>query len=110
MPDAVRNYDGTKSKFNIMVAALLVYLGAADFILTSAPIHYATMSVALKADSDASALEFKEYFGPMYLRMAHNDVISILLPKTLPLATPGLPLEDLLRRPFHKTLPLPARV
>jgi len=63
-----------------MVASLLIYLGAADFILTSAPIHYATMSVASKADSDASALEFKEYFGPMNLRMAHNDVISILLP------------------------------
>jgi len=63
-----------------MVASLLVYLGAADFILTSAPIHYATMSVASKADSDAAALEFKEYFGPMNLRMAHNDVISILLP------------------------------
>ena len=47
-----------------MVAFLLVYLGAADFILTSAPIHYATMSVASKADSDAAALEFKEYSDP----------------------------------------------
>jgi len=35
---------------------------------------------------------------------------SQTLSKTLPLPTPGLPLEDLLRRPFHKTLPLPARV
>lgn len=80
VPDTVKNYDGTKSKFNSMTAALLVFLGAADFILTSAPIHYATMSAELKADSDASALEFDKYFGPMNLRMAHNDVINILLP------------------------------
>jgi len=38
------------------------------------------MPVALKADSDASVLEFHKYIGPMNLRMAHIDVISTLLP------------------------------
>jgi len=79
VPDAVKQYDGTKSKFNNMVASLLVFLGAADFILTSAPSNYATLSDTLKADSDSSALEFEQYFGHMNLRIAHNDIINILL-------------------------------
>ena len=79
MPDAVKHYDGTKSKFIGMVASLLVFLGAADFILTSAPSHFATLSDTLKAESDSSALEFTQYFGPMNLRIAHNDIINILL-------------------------------
>jgi len=79
MPDAVKHYDGTKGKFNGMVASLLVFLGAADFILTSAPSHYATLFETLKADSDSSAPEFTQYFGPMNLRIAHNDIIIILL-------------------------------
>jgi len=69
VPDAVKHYDGTKSKFNGMDASLLVFLGAADFILTSAPSHCVTLSEALKADSDSSALEFEKYFRPMNLRI-----------------------------------------
>jgi len=79
MPDAVKHYDGTKGRFNGMVASLLVFLGAADFILTSAPSHYATLSDTLKAESDSSALEFTQYFGPMNLRIAHNDIMNIPL-------------------------------
>ena len=81
MPDAgkLENHDGTKGKFNGMVASLLVFLGAADFILTSAPSHYATLSDTLKAESDSSDLELTQYFGPMNLRIAHNDIINILL-------------------------------
>jgi len=79
MPDAVKHYDGTKGKFNGMVASLLVFLGAVDFILTSAPSHYVTLSDTLKAESDSSVLEFTQYFGPMNLRIAHKDIINILL-------------------------------
>jgi len=79
VPDAVKHYDGTIRKFDGMVASLIVFLGAADFILTSVPSHYATLSDALKADLDSSALEFAQYFGPINLRMAHNDIINILL-------------------------------
>jgi hypothetical protein len=79
MPDAVKHYNGTKGKFNGMFASLLVFLGAADFILTSAPSHYATLFETLKAEWDSTALEFIQYFGPMNLRIAHNDIINILL-------------------------------
>jgi len=79
MPDAVKHYDGTKGKFNCMVGSLLVFLGAVDFILTSAPSHYTTLSDTMKADLDSSALEFTQYFRPMNLCIAHHDIINILL-------------------------------
>jgi len=40
---AVKHYDGTKSKLNSMVASLLIFFGATDFILTLALSHYATL-------------------------------------------------------------------
>jgi len=37
VPDAFKNYDGTKSKFNNMVISFLIFVGGTDFIFTSAP-------------------------------------------------------------------------
>ena len=46
----------------------LVYLGAADFILTSSPLHCVTL--CLKAESDVSATELHQYFRAMNLHLA----------------------------------------
>jgi len=76
MSDAVKHYDGTKGKFNSMVASLLVFLGVMDFILTSTPSQYATLSDTLKAESDSSTLEFTQYFGPMNLCVLLTTTLS----------------------------------
>ena len=68
-----------KANLTIWLLPSSFFLGPWSFILTSAPSHYATLSDTLKVDSDSSALEFEQYFGPMNLRMAHNDIINILL-------------------------------
>ena len=73
----MRLYDGTRGKFRAFYAAMQMYFTLADFILTLAPLHYATLSETAKMEAVASKAEFLQVYGPQGLRLTHFDCMAV---------------------------------
>ena len=78
-PTAVKGFDPSTAMndFETFVAELMFYLCEVDFILELAPTH-ATRFKSKEDDALQAQKDFSATFGPIGLRHAHHDVITIL--------------------------------